>query len=57
MPTLREQLMPEHRPYLDGLAGYIARQVRQALEDPDNRADFERWYFEQYGKDYIWKTE
>ena len=29
--------------------------VQNTLQDPAERKDFEDWYRERYGKEYIWK--
>ena len=33
----------------------LVRIVSEAMKDPVNRASFEAWYLERYGKPYEWK--
>ena len=33
----------------------VYKTVQKALQDESNRLDFEEWYFQTYGKKYVWK--
>ena len=33
----------------------LAQRVRDHFKNPDNRSEFEEWYFKKYGKPYKWK--
>lgn len=37
------------------LGNVIACVVQSAMKDPANRASFEKWYFQKYGRSYVWK--
>ena len=44
------------REVLEGLGTYVARAVQKCFKKEENRKAFEQWYFEKYGKEYVWKT-
>ena len=33
----------------------LAQSVSNYLKEPQNRTEFEKWYFEHYGVSYSWK--
>lgn len=33
----------------------LTQRVRDYFKNPDNRTEFEDWYFKKYGKPYKWK--
>ena len=35
----------------------LLNAVRKSLQDPEERQDFEEWYFKKYGKPYEWKRQ
>lgn len=35
----------------------LLNSVRKSLQDPEERKDFEEWYFKKYGKPYEWKRQ
>lgn len=37
------------------IARVLAEKVTASLKSPENRAAFEQWYLEKYGKPYEWK--
>ena len=37
------------------LGRLLAKTVLKYLEDKSNRDDFEKWYFETHGTQYVWK--
>lgn len=49
-------VVPEKEAQLTRMGQYLARTVREYFRDPENREKFERWYFEQYGQEYVWQT-
>lgn len=44
------------RKALETFATYVAREVQKCFKKEENRKAFEKWYFEKYGKEYVWKT-
>lgn len=45
----------EVQPQLRAMGLLLGQTLRDYYSDPDNRAEFERWYKAKYGKDYEWK--
>lgn len=39
------------------LIKWLQEGARVAMREPNNRVTFEAWYFETYGKPYIWKVK
>ena len=39
-----------------GLGTQIAKAVKQTLRNKVNQHEFEKWYFEKYGRPYSWET-
>ena len=39
------------------LGRLVYKTVKKALQDEKNRADFEEWYFQTYGKKYEWNKK
>lgn len=37
------------------LAKLIAKTVTKYFQDESHRAEFEKWYLETYGTEYVWK--
>lgn len=37
------------------LGRLLAKTVSKFFEDEANRAEFEKWYFETHGTNYVWK--
>lgn len=37
------------------LAKLIAKTVTKYFQDESHRAEFEKWYLETYGSEYVWK--
>ncbi len=38
------------------LCKLLVEKVSQYLQDEEHRKEFEKWYFQKYGKKYKWKT-
>ena len=34
----------------------LLQKVRDYFTDPEHRKDFEKWYQERYGKEYVWRS-
>ena len=56
--TYRPDLDPYLREYREEMTlKKLIKAVQECLKDPANRAEFEQWYLEKYGKPYVWKKE
>lgn len=40
---------------LNAFASLLAERVRAYFQDGQHRREFEAWYKERYGIDYVWK--
>lgn len=41
---------------LSHLTFLLTSRVKEYFQSPDHRKEFEEWYFNKYGKKYIWKN-
>lgn len=37
-------------------ARYIAKDIQEYFKTEEHRKEFEEYYFEKYGKEYVWKV-
>lgn len=49
--------VPEAQAQAVAVGGQLARRVREYYSDAGHRAEFERWYLEQYGAPYVWRKQ
>ena len=47
----------EKRAQAKALSALLVPKVQEYFRSPENRAAFEKWYQERYGKPYVWKKE
>ena len=47
-------IAPEKQAQLKSLGMTLARNVREYFRDANHRKEFEKWYYERYGKHYKW---
>ena len=46
---------PFTSPKRNNVARILARTVKEYLKEPAHRKEFEEWYRDKYGKEYVWK--